>query len=64
MPVLDLACLVRPSTLIAHWWQLLPNGTMRERLAALTRKCRHAAHRLAGLHISMYLPPSGIPHEI
>ena len=22
------------------------NGTMRERLASLTRKCRHAAHRL------------------
>src|SRR2546425_4305788 len=31
------------------------NGTMRERLAALTRKCRHAAHRLAALHSGMYL---------
>jgi IS1 family transposase len=31
------------------------NGTMRERLAALTRKCRHAAHRLAALHTGMYL---------
>jgi transposase-like protein/IS1 family transposase len=30
------------------------NGTMRERLAALTRKCRHAAHRLAALHTGMY----------
>lgn len=31
------------------------NGTMRERLAALTRKCRHAAHRLGALHTGMYL---------
>lgn len=31
------------------------NGTMRERLACLTRKCRHAAHRLATLHTGMYL---------
>ena len=31
------------------------NGTMRQRLAALTRKCRHAAHRLAALHSGMYL---------
>ncbi len=31
------------------------NGTMRERLASLTRKCRHAAHRLAALHTGMYL---------
>jgi transposase-like protein/IS1 family transposase len=31
------------------------NGTMRERLAALTRKCRHAAHRLNALHTGMYL---------
>jgi transposase-like protein/IS1 family transposase len=31
------------------------NGTMRERLAALTRKCRHAAHRLTALHSGMYL---------
>jgi transposase-like protein/IS1 family transposase len=31
------------------------NGTMRERLAVLTRKCRHAAHRLAGLQSGMYL---------
>ena len=31
------------------------NGTMRERLAALTRKCRHAAHRLTALHTGMYL---------
>jgi hypothetical protein len=31
------------------------NGTMRERLAALTRKCRHAACRLAGLEAGMYL---------
>ena len=30
------------------------NGTMRERLAALTRKCRHAAHRLVALHTGMY----------
>jgi IS1 family transposase len=31
------------------------NGTMRERLATLTRKCRHATHRLAALHSGMYL---------
>lgn len=31
------------------------NGTMRERLAALTRKCRHATHRLDALHTGMYL---------
>lgn len=31
------------------------NGTMRERLAALTRKCRHAAHRLDALQTGMYL---------
>ena len=31
------------------------NATMRERLAVLTRKCRHAAHRLHALHTGMYL---------
>jgi hypothetical protein len=31
------------------------NGTMRERLASLTRKCRHAAHRLHALETGMYL---------
>jgi transposase-like protein len=31
------------------------NGTMRERLASLTRKCRHAAHRLETLEMGMYL---------
>jgi transposase-like protein/IS1 family transposase len=31
------------------------NGTMRERLATLTRKCRHAACRLEALHTGMYL---------
>jgi transposase-like protein/IS1 family transposase len=31
------------------------NGTMRERLAALTRKCRHAAQRLEALKTGMYL---------
>lgn len=31
------------------------NGTMRERLASLTRKCRHGAHRLHGLETGMYL---------
>ncbi len=31
------------------------NGTMRERLASLTRKCRHAAHRLDALEAGMYL---------
>jgi IS1 family transposase len=31
------------------------NGTMRERLAVLTRKCRHAAHRLQTLEAGMYL---------
>jgi IS1 family transposase len=31
------------------------NGTMRERLATLTRKCRHATRRLAALHSGMYL---------
>ena len=31
------------------------NATMRERLAALTRKCRHAAQRLETLETGMYL---------
>lgn len=31
------------------------NGTMRERLAALTRKWRHPARRLQALHTGMYL---------
>jgi IS1 family transposase len=31
------------------------NGTIRERLATLTRKCRHAAHRLQALETGMYL---------
>ena len=31
------------------------NGTVRERLATLTRKCRHAAHRFQGLETGMYL---------
>jgi IS1 family transposase len=31
------------------------NGTMRERLATLTRKCRHAPHRLEALETGMYL---------
>jgi len=31
------------------------NGTMRERLAALTRKCRHASSKLQALHTGMYL---------
>jgi transposase-like protein len=31
------------------------NGTMRERLASLTRKCRHAAERLEALETGMYL---------
>src|SRR5438105_6657454 len=31
------------------------NGTMRERLASLTRKCRHAVHRLDVLETGMYL---------
>jgi IS1 family transposase len=31
------------------------NGTMRERLATLTRKCRHAAQRLLALETGMYL---------
>ena len=30
------------------------NGTMRERLAALTRKCRHASSRLEAFHTGMY----------
>jgi len=31
------------------------NGTIRERLASLTRKCRHSASRLQALHMGMYL---------
>jgi len=31
------------------------NGTMRERLASLTRKCRHASVRLRAVHTGMYL---------
>src|SRR5947207_12676635 len=30
------------------------NGTMHERLASLTRKCRHAARRLAALESGMW----------
>jgi len=33
------------------------NATMRQRLASLTRKCRHAARRLAALESGMW-PPS------
>ena len=33
------------------------NGPMRQRLASLTRKCRHAARRLAALESGMG-PPS------
>jgi IS1 family transposase len=31
------------------------NGTIRERLASLTRTCRHSASRLQALHTGMYL---------
>jgi hypothetical protein len=31
------------------------NGTIRERLASLTRKCRHSASRLQALQTGMYL---------
>jgi IS1 family transposase len=31
------------------------NGTMRERLAALSRRCRHAAHRISALEAGMWL---------
>src|SRR5439155_14657564 len=31
------------------------NGTIRQRLASLTRKCRHAARRLAALESGMWL---------
>ena len=31
------------------------NGTIRERLATLTRKCRHAAQRVQALETGMYL---------
>src|SRR2546423_4277608 len=31
------------------------NGTVRERLACLTRKCQHAAHRLQTIEAGMYL---------
>ena len=31
------------------------NGTIRQRLASLTRKCRHAARRLEALEMGMYL---------
>ena len=31
------------------------NGTVRERLASLTRKCRHAARRVEALETGMYL---------
>lgn len=31
------------------------NATFRERLATLTRRCRHAAHRLEALETGMYL---------
>ncbi len=31
------------------------NGTLRERLASLTRKCRHASSKLFAFHTGMYL---------
>jgi len=31
------------------------NGTLRERLASLTRKCRHASEKLFAFHAGMYL---------
>ena len=31
------------------------NGTLRERLATLARRCRHAARRIQALHTGMYL---------
>jgi IS1 family transposase len=31
------------------------NGTIRERLASLTRKCRHSASRLRALHTGIYV---------
>lgn len=31
------------------------NGTLRERLASLTHKCRHAARRVEALETGMYL---------
>ncbi len=31
------------------------NATLRQRLASLTRRCRHAAQRLRALHTGMYL---------
>jgi hypothetical protein len=43
------------------------NGTLRERLASLTRTCRHAAHRASGtgdryvsdrLHLHLVFPAS------
>src|SRR5258708_5546019 len=45
------------------------NGTMRERLACLTRKCRYAAHRLETLEAGMYLVGCSYnfcfpPHEL
>lgn len=43
------------------------NGTMRERLASLTRKCRHAAQRIETLETGMYLVGSTynwcLPHH-
>lgn len=43
------------------------NGTFRERLASLTRKCRHAASKVETLHAGMYLIGSTynfcIPHQ-
>jgi transposase-like protein len=43
------------------------NGTFRERLASLTRKCRHAASKIETVHAGMYLIGSTynfcIPHQ-
>jgi hypothetical protein len=33
------------------------NGTFRERLASLTRKCRHATSKSRTFHTGMYLRP-------
>jgi hypothetical protein len=45
----------RGGTILNTAFTLRLNGTFRERLASLTRKSRHAAHRLRALETGMYL---------
>jgi hypothetical protein len=54
-PALHLLDLSRAGTMLQTAFIERFNAPMRERLATLTRKCRHAAARLSALHTGLYL---------